>query len=121
MPLSPHTLKQNAKTITVAAVFAFFAGAYMQSQIRSGVNGLRADINAFAMQACRANPSAAALGKYNDVVTTLIEQQQEAEVINETAGDTKRAELNAATIAKLQDDRIAVPKQDCSTPILPPK
>jgi hypothetical protein len=109
------TLKREAKylSIYIAILFVFWLA------LGTKVDALKGQINTVVRVQCLSGNSAKTLGKYNDFVQTQIDANHAAEKLNLAAGDARKAALNAATAARLEGDKIDVPEQDCSKPLLP--
>jgi hypothetical protein len=78
---------------------------------------LRSEINKLSVAGCIG--SIATYNKFNDLVKTNIETQQESLIINLRSGDTKRAAINRRSIKRLKSDLIIPPTAvQCNKPIL---
>lgn len=83
------------------------------------ITGLKHEINTVVQVQCVAGQSAAVIAKYNDSLDTQIDAQHQAYKLNRASGEAAKASLNMATAARLEADKIVLPPQDCSKPLLP--
>jgi len=80
-------------------------------------NNIKNQINALAQASCLS--SIKTYGKFNDLVRTNIQVQQEALELNMQSGDKKRAAINKTAIHNLKQDFIIPPTPlICKKPIL---
>lgn len=87
--------------------------------VNAKINTFKQEINTTVRVQCLSGNSSTIIGKYNDVVHSLIEH---ADAVKEAELKTERNKLaseNAALSSRLKADLIPIVRQDCSKPFLP--
>jgi hypothetical protein len=117
--ISPRALLHDWQHILVIGGVLLAFGGIADYQSDRAANHLRDDLNTYVRLQCESGQSAAVIGKYNSALRALIQDLKDRERLNRARGDIARAQINATTIGALEASLIAIPKQDCSKPILP--